>query len=128
MPLIKDGLNRGAHSWHVYAHKKLGRHQTVIRAAWQLVNQLVDRSDVVQIELGRIIAHRLERRYYRQGIQCQQQGRQLQMICAAPDAVQFATVTFRVGTDLQELSREIVEEGFDWIDMVPHAPEMSAHA
>ena len=129
MPLQKDGLDRGAHSWHVYPHKKLGQHQTVIRAVWDVVNQLVDRSDVLKVELGRIIAHRLERRLYpQQGIRCRQQGRDLEMVCIAPDAVQFITVTFRVGTDLQLLSQELEEEGFDWQDIVPYTPARRAHA
>lgn len=129
MPLQKDGLDRGSHSWHVYTHKKLGQHQTVIRAAWDVVNQLVDRSDVVKVELGRIIARLSERRLYpEQGIRCRQQGRDLEMACVAPDALQFITVTFRVGTDLQQLSQELQEEGFDWKDMLPHAPARRAHA
>ncbi len=128
MPLKKDGLDRGAHSWHVHPHKKLGRHQTVIRAMWQFVNQLIDRSDVVQVELGVILANPIIRNRFRQGIRCQQESRDLVMTCVAVDAVQFITVTFRVGTDLQILAQAIMEQGFEWKDMVPYAPATRANA
>lgn len=114
MPLVRDGLDRGAHAWHVRRDRKLGPHQTIIRAMWGIVNQLIDRSDVIRIELGLIIAHRLQWHKIPQGIHCRQDGRELVMTCSAPDALQFITVTFRVGTDLQELSREFKEQNFGW--------------
>jgi hypothetical protein len=114
MPLVRDELERGAHAWHVCRHRKLGAHQTVIRAMWDIVNHLIDRSDVIGVELGRIYAHRMERHKIPQGIHCRQDGRELEMICSAPDALQFVTVKFLAGTDLQLLTREFAEQGFDW--------------
>ena len=108
MSLMQDGLDRGAHSYHVYAHAKLGKHQTVIRAAWTRVNQLVERKDVVEIDLGRIVCAKGGHPWTHIGVRCIQKGRRLEMTCTASDALQFITVTFRVGTDLFEL-KELLE-------------------
>lgn len=107
MPLEPDGLPRGRHALHVYPHGKLGKHMTMINAAWQLVNTLIDRKDVKEVDLGRIIIAKGGRKWQNLGVRCTQKGRELHLTCTAPKAMQFITVTFYVGVDLQALSEEI---------------------
>ena len=114
MPLEKDGLPRGRHATHVYPHGKLGRHMTVINAAWQLVNILIDRKDVKEVDLGRIVLAKGGRPWTRVGVRCKQRGRELSLNCIAPEAMQFISITFRVGADLVALSQEIQEKGFEF--------------
>jgi hypothetical protein len=84
---------------------------TVIKAAWRLVNSLIDRKDVKKVDLGRIVVAKGGRKWQRVGVWCRQNKRELYLTCVAPDAMQFIKVTFYVGTDLQALSREI--EAYD---------------
>jgi hypothetical protein len=107
MPLEPDGLPRGKHALHVYPHSKLAKHRTVIKAAWALVNELIDRKDVQEVDLGRIVVSKGGREWEHVGVHCKQKGRELHLTCVATDAAQLITVTFRVGTDLQVLAQEI---------------------
>lgn len=54
MPLIPDGLDRGAHAIHVCWHHKLEKHRTVINIARLIVDGLIDNRCVTQVSLGRI--------------------------------------------------------------------------
>lgn len=114
MPLERDGLPRGRHAVHVYPHGKLGKHMTLINASWRLVNILIDRKDVKVVDLGRIVVAKGGRAWQNIGIRCVQRGRELRLTCTAPDAMQFITVTFYTGTDLQQLSSSIEQDGFEF--------------
>ena len=54
MPLIPDGLDRGAHATHVHWHRKLEKHRTIINAAYLIVDKLIDDERVNMVELGRV--------------------------------------------------------------------------
>ena len=114
MPLEPDGLPRGRHALHVYPHGKLGKHMTMITAVWSLVNTLIDRKDVKEVDLGRIVVAKGGRDWQSIGVRCIQKERELHLTCTAPKAMQFITATFYVGVDLQTLSEEIQRRGFDF--------------
>lgn len=87
---------------------------TVINAAWRLVNALIDRKDVKRIDFGRIVVAKGGREWQNLGVRCVQKGRELHLTCTESKAMQFITATFLVGTDLQSLSNEIHERGFEF--------------
>lgn len=114
MPLELDGLPRGRHALHVYPHGKLGKHMTLINEVLPLVNILIDRKDVKEVDLGRIVVAKGGRDWQNVGVQCTQKWRKLQLTCIAPKAMQLITATFLVGVDLQTLASEIQKRGFSF--------------
>jgi hypothetical protein len=88
---------------------------TVINAAWQLVNALIDSKDVKTVDFGRIVVAKGGRPWQNVGVYCKQQGRILHLTCIAKDAMQFITITFYVGADLQALASQITELGFEFV-------------
>src|SRR3989344_932284 len=115
MPLELDGLPRGRHALHVYPHGKLGRHMTLINEALPLVNLLIDRKDVREVDLGRIVVAKGGCDWQSVGVRGVQTGRKLQLTCIDPKAMQFITATFVVGVDLQTLSEEIKRQGLNYV-------------
>lgn len=114
MALVPDGLYRGRHALHVYPHSKLGRHMTLINASWGLINSFIDSTSVKEVDLGRIITSKGRRDWTPCGVRTRREGRVLHLTCTSPKAVQFISVTFRVGVDLQALEAELQEKGLDF--------------
>src|SRR3989344_6868271 len=54
MPLTIDKNYRGARAVHVHRYYKLGKHLTVIKDAFALVDWLVDQAEVARVDLGRM--------------------------------------------------------------------------
>lgn len=112
MPLREDGLPRGAHAVHVYPHGKLEKHRTLIKSAQEMIDSFIDSKSVVQVDLGRIVVAKGGHGWEQIGIRCTQKGRELYLVCTAVDALQFITITFRVGVDLQLVADALHKEGF----------------
>ena len=91
MPLIPDGLDRGAHATHVHWHRKLKKHRTVINAARKTVNQLINDYRVTEVDLGRIFLP--SGASFKPRIQARAVRKRVEMTIIGKDAAQIVCVT-----------------------------------
>lgn len=106
MPLIPDGAYRGVHATHVHWHQKLGRHRTVITVLLPLVNQIIDRWEVTQVDLGKLAGANSGASFTRR-IRCEVKGRRVQLLLVCEHAAQAIGVVTRTETMAVTLALQI---------------------
>lgn len=106
MPLIPDGAYRGVHATHVHWHQKLGRHRTVITALLPLVNQLIDRWEVTQIDLGKLAGASGCASFTRRTV-CEVKGRRIQLLLVGEHTAQAIGVVTRTEQLAAALAQQI---------------------
>ncbi len=104
MPLDVDDNYRGPAASHVDPHRKLGKHRTVITAALDLVEWLVDEDDVTVVRFGKMVTAAAQMFTKRAALRVN--GRKIHLLLVATTAAQ----NFVVVTKSPSLAEEYAEE------------------
>ena len=91
MPLRPDENYRGTHAMHVRPHRKLGKHRTLIKPAFSLLDELSSDIRISKIDLGRVMG--AGGTPFVERIECVVSGSQIRVLLALPYCAQIVTLT-----------------------------------